>query len=465
MSFPNPAAPAAPVAPASQATQAPTVTAAGHEGTTPAAAPVSLTPPPSYGQQGTSVSAADLLPGTPAAAPSPSAPAPAIPSPTAPIAAAPPVVPAQQPPAQQPPAWKTAREFAAANGLPEATSFQNDGELLTGLIQRVQQLGQASQTIQQLQAHVALLTNQAAQVPVAQPVNTPTAAPDPLAAFKAPEFDQSWTQWIERTPNGGYKLVDGAPDPTILPKFVAFQNHQRQMLDQLARDPASVITKILEAKLEERIKPQLEAVVNQQRETAWAETYMRDNADWLYAKGTDGKHAVNPQTGQPQVSAVGRRFYANLAEAGQMGIKDFRHQEQYARVKTQNEILALQAQQRAQPPQQQIPPAAPAQAPILFAPPAVPSPWGPPQQPVQMPMFQQVDQWGRPIAVSPPAQAPASFTPQFNPALRMPQGWGGAQQTFNDPAAPWPTTPTGQMASLNEMMAVAFHNAGLIPQI
>lgn len=436
MAFPeNPFDPQSGATPAITVSQGQNVNPGGQEGTTPAPAPATLPSAPSspYGSQGTSVSAADLPAAAPAPAPSiPSLPAvpgqpgqaPAIPTP--PAAG----LPLQTPPAATPPAqpaqsWNTAREFAAAHGFHEAGQFQNDGDFLQAVLRQVAAGGQASQQLQALQAQLAMRA--AAPAP---PAPAPAVDPNaPRKFFEAPEFNPQWQQWIERTANGGYKLADGCPDPTILPKYLAYQSHRQQMADRLLTDPASTLEPWAKHLVENTIKPLLEQTMAGQQDKQYADQFIRDNSDWLFARNQQGQ-VMQDQTGRPMASPLAARFYHHVTVAERMGIRSLTDQSAFARQAVQNELYMARSSQGAT--NQNIPAAAPTQAPTLN--------WhfGAPQ----------------------PMAAPASFTPSVNSALRLPANPTGSMAGVGVPGAP----PQNANVSLGEMLALALTQAGLVPR-
>lgn len=425
--------------------------AGGQEGTTLASGPAQIP----YGQQGSSVSAADLpgsptpppqLPSTSPAVPSqPATAAPAIPGLFPGANANPPIAqPVAQPPIAQPVAqpgtqpgtgasqqWDSARQFAAAQGFADATRFPNDGEFLNDVLSRAKQAGVLTQTVQTLQG--ALAAAQAAAKPVA-----PAPAPEaPKKFFEAPEFNPQWSRWIQQTENGGYKLVDGCPDPTILSKYVTYENHRRTMLEKLATNPAEVLGPWLQNTIAEAVKPQLEQATHQANERHYAENFLRDNQDWLVARDQAG-NAVYDQGGRPMASALASRFYVHLDRAVQLGIRDSRSQEQFAKQAVQNEVFQHRLQTAAGP-IQTVPAAAPSPAPLFdFRFPGVPQTHA----------------------------APASFGAPNNSALRLPgNATGGFDAQQNGQGFTGLNPNQDFKTSLNDVLTKAFQQAGLMPSM
>ena len=418
---PAAAAPAAPI----QVSQGQNVNPGGHEGTTPAPSPaIPSNPGAPYGAPGTSISAADLAAATPPAVPTiPTVPgqpgqAPALPTPPAAglPGQAPPAAPAAQP-------WNTAREFAAANGFPEAARFANDGEFLQAVLRQVSAGGQAAQQLQILQAQLM----QARQPAPAAPAVDPNA---PKKFFEAPEFNAQWSQWIQRTENGGFKLADGCPDPTILPKYLAYENHRRQMADRLFTDPGATLEPWAKDIVEKTVKPLLEQTIAAQNDKAFADNFMRENSDWLVARNQQGQ-VLYQQDGRPMASPLAARFHHHAQVAERMGIRALSDQVSFARTAVQNELYMARANQGAT--NQTIPAPAPPQVPTLNWP------------------------FGGPT----PAAAPASFAlPQVNTALRLPANPTGSMGGINVPGG----MPQNAMASLGEQLALAMTQAGLMPR-
>lgn len=295
-------------------------------------------------QEGTTTSTADTPIQSPPAAAQATTPTPTEATP--PAAAQPnpqetsPSAATSQPAA--PPQPATVREFARQHGFEGVDQYQDDASFLQAMIAAnrtyAQQLAEAKRMAPFGQMWLDQQTRAAAQQQ--QPE---TAKPDPLAQFKAPEFDPRWETQITRDPTTGeLKLAPGA-DPTILPKIYAWKQHRERISDQFLSDPVAFIKQIATTLIPEQTQQVVEQRLAAMQEQQYTDNFIATNRSWLFQHDPSGRPIVNPATNQPIPTPQGASFIRHLNYAAEvMGIKQVVHQEQYARA-----ALAAEMQQPA----------------------------------------------------------------------------------------------------------------------
>lgn len=273
--------------------------------TTPETTPVEATPPP-----------------TPSAAPTPT-----------PEASTP--APAQQTPTPAAPAYESARDFAAKALGYKADTYADDESFLRAIIVGEQTLRRQVEEARQREAY---LYHQQSQ-----PKPAAVDKVDPLARYKAPEFNQAWMTMVEKDAEGNLRLRPGA-DPSILPKLHAYQNHQAEVAQQLTRDPVAYLKDMVEHVAAEKAQ----AIVKEQFERSqgdqYVNTFLKDNARWLLQTDSQGRIVQNPATNQAMLTPAGGRFLHYMQEAERYGITNPQAQEAYATNGLKAELYAPAAQ-------------------------------------------------------------------------------------------------------------------------
>jgi hypothetical protein len=262
----------------------------------------------------------------PAAAPAAAATPPAA----APDGAAPNQATAQATAAAQAQGFPNARAYAAHLGYQNANSFADDQAFLQSLIAGQQtyqqQLAEAKQMAQYGQLWLAEQSKRQQQP-------APGSAPaDPLAVYKAPEFDPRWEAQVTRDPaTGELKLVPGA-DPTILPKIHAYQEHRRNITDKFLSDPVAFLQPLISNLVGKQGQQLIETRLGAMQEQQYTDSFISTNRGWLFQADSAGRQVTNPATGQPLFTPAGAAFVKHLKfGAEQLGIQGSARQEHYAR--------------------------------------------------------------------------------------------------------------------------------------
>lgn len=271
-------------------------------------------------------------PETPAEASPPPSPTP----PPAPEAVSTPSTPApaQQTPTPAAPSYQSARDFAAKALGYKADTYADDESFLRAIIVGEQTLRRQVEEARQREAYLYQQNQPKAPAP---------DKPDPLARYKAPEFNPAWLSMVEKTPEGDLRLRPGA-DPAILPKLHAYQNHQAEVAQQLTRDPVAYLKDMIEHVTAEKAQ----AIVQEQFQKAqgdqYVNTFLKDNSNWLLQADSQGRYITNPATGHAMLSPAGERFLHYMKEAEQYGITNPAAQEKYATNGLRAELYAPNAQ-------------------------------------------------------------------------------------------------------------------------
>ncbi len=266
--------------------------------------------------------------------PSPSsAPAPAQETSTA-------AAPTQQtPPPTTPaaPAYESARDFASKALGYKADAYNDDESFLRAVLTGEQTLRRQLAEAQQLVQYGHLYLRQQQPKPVA------ADKPDPLARYKAPEFNPAWLTQVEKDASGNLSLRPGA-DPSILPKLHAYQNHQAEVAQQMTRDPHAYLKDMIEHVASEKAQSLFQEQFAKIQGDQYVNTFLKDNSSWLLQQDSQGRIVQNPATGQAMLTPAGGRFLHYMQEAEQLGITNPAAQERYATNGLKAELYAPAAQ-------------------------------------------------------------------------------------------------------------------------
>lgn len=160
----------------------------------------------------------------------------------------------------------------------------------------------------------------------------------------APEWNPAWNQLIVVGPDGRPSLVAGA-DPSILPKFIAYQEYRSRVADALISQPEKVIGPLVERAAAEVARKQVEEYAAAQGAQAYVDKVIRENTSWLHQRDENGNVILGP-SGLPLLTPEGKRFQELLFQAESLGIADMRAQERYAKDMMRSEYLAAMYRQQ-----------------------------------------------------------------------------------------------------------------------
>lgn len=237
----------------------------------------------------------------------------------------------------------TVRDYLKSLGYQGAGDYQDDRSALqamySGFSSAQQQLAEAKR----MATYGQLWLDQQSKAQTAPA----TPAADPLAAFKAPEFDPRWASQILKDPTTGELRVAPGADPTILPKMLAYQQHREKISDQFLQDPVSFINKIVESAIPQRANEIVEKRLAALQEQQFADNFISQNEKFLFQHDAVGRKVTNPITGQPIPTADGAYFYHAMKYGhDRFGITDSAKQAEFAQMamKARNAEPALATQ-------------------------------------------------------------------------------------------------------------------------
>jgi hypothetical protein len=159
--------------------------------------------------------------------------------------------------------------------------------------------------------------NPAAPTPAEQAV-------DPLQEFSPPDYDPSWdARYAEgRNEDGTIKWKADAPVEVRL-KREAHDAFRAQFAEKFVADPRKNFIEPLLEQAKAQARQEALAVFREEQQAMQTQQVidkaLSDNADWIYAKGRDGKPISGPD-GQPVWSEAGKRWEAFYMDAKSAGV-------------------------------------------------------------------------------------------------------------------------------------------------
>jgi hypothetical protein len=241
--------------------------------------------------------------------------------------------------------YLSVRDALANYGLDVRQQFQDDHQALQHLVGVAQQWQQAQQMLpyaQQYMRHAGQFQQWMAQ----QQQAAQQAQTQQQSWWKAPEYDPSWSQKLMRDPQTGEIKALPGQDPSIVGKYLAWVDHQRGFMDKFAQDPIGAIRPGIEQLVREQAQQLIQQHLGQFQERSLAQQVLQQNADWMY----DQSGPINPQTGMPPLTPLGRQYAQYIFRAESMGITNTRDQHEYALGFLQRDYALGQLQGQGQQP-------------------------------------------------------------------------------------------------------------------
>ena len=118
--------------------------------------------------------------------------------------------------------------------------------------------------------------------------------------WKAPEYDPGWLSKLVRDPQTGEIRALPGSDPTIVPKYLAWVEHQRQFMDRFSQNPIEAIRPGIEQIIEAKAQQMIQQHLGQYREQQQAAALLEQNSSWMQQQ--------DPATGRPVLTEWGRRY-------------------------------------------------------------------------------------------------------------------------------------------------------------
>lgn len=253
----------------------------------------------------------------------------------------------------------TVRDVLAQYGYDVRGQFQNDHSALQHLVQVVRQAQEQQQYLpyaQQYMQHASQFQQYLAQQQAAQAAQQSQQQ----QWFNAPEFDPAWQQKIYRDQQGNLQVMPGN-DPMLIHKYLQWQEHQQKFLNNFSKDPIGSIKPGIEQIVQQIAGQMVQQQLARVQEQAQAQTFIERNSEWLHQRDAGGNLAVDPRTGRPALSSLGRQFAQYVFEAESFGLRDTNSQQRYAMGLLQRDFLMSQAAGGQQQGAAQVPAQAPGQ--------------------------------------------------------------------------------------------------------
>jgi hypothetical protein len=256
--------------------------------------------------------------------------------------------PGPTPGASQAAQEQSVRDYLAERGLDLRNHYQDDHAVLNHLAEvarQAQELAQYQPYVQQYMQHAGQFQQWLAE----QQRQRQAQQAQQQQWWNAPEYDPSWASKIYRDEQGQYRVLPGN-DPAIINKYLAWAEHQKGFFDKFARDPIAAIRPGIEQVIQEVAGRMVQQHLGQYQEQTAAQTFIEQNSDWLHEKDQSGRAVLDPRTGRPALSSLGRQFAQYVFEAERLGLQDTASQQRYAMGLVQRDFLLARAGQAQAPP-------------------------------------------------------------------------------------------------------------------
>ena len=249
----------------------------------------------------------------------------------------------QQPQEAQP---LTIRDLATSLGYSFGQQApQDDYTALAHLISQAREAEQLRQQMRQQDVYRQLgqqLAPKAQQLgQFLQQQEQPKAKP-----YLPPAFDKRWAELVERNPQTGLFVSKPNVPPSVAEAANAWADWQGKFLE----NPVEVLQPFVEERATEIARQVIQQELGQFQQQQTIYNLARANADWAYQRDAQGNVAIDPLTGQWQLSPAGTQYVSLVKSLGEMGVADPVNRDRLART-----IIASQLQAQQQAPQ---PPAA-----------------------------------------------------------------------------------------------------------
>lgn len=193
---------------------------------------------------------------------------------------------------------------------------------------------QIKQYADQLQFYQDQLRSRDAHQPASQPAADPPAPKDPLSQLAEEWTDPSWaSQYIEIDDEGNRVISDGVDDDTR-DRILGIDRKLRQWQEVL-QDPrafSAAIDQRVEAMIQDRFESSYQQKQTQAQEDAAIDTFVDNNADWLYLKDPATGQYVQDIKGQFVYSDRGEQFLGYMKGAAKDGVSSVSAQLRYAQM-------------------------------------------------------------------------------------------------------------------------------------
>lgn len=242
--------------------------------------------------------------------------------------------PASMPPASQESQYQSLRDAGKEYGY-DLSSHSDDAAAFKFLVQKARQAEEAARYQpygQKYLQHRELIEEALAK-------KQAEAAQKPKSWWNPPEYNQSWANQVTRNPQTGQ--LEGPPD--VVHKVQAYQQYRQEFAEKLFSDPTAALRPLVEEIAQEQAKKLVSESLGGYQAQTFATSFTQENSGWIYAKDQAGNAAIDPTTGKPALSDLGKRFSHHVQTLMNAGITDERMQAQLAVSLTQADVARAQA--------------------------------------------------------------------------------------------------------------------------
>lgn len=175
--------------------------------------------------------------------------------------------------------------------------------------------------------------------------------------WNPPQFDDRHWNLVEQDPQTGQLRSKAGYDPRIGQQAQSHVDYINASEKHRLADPIEWGKRMFAPMFEEMASKLIGGQIGEYKETVQANNIISQNNHWLYSHDQGGRVSVNPQTGRPQLSPSGTRYYQYLEHAiNELGIKDIGKQHKFAMDYLERDALrAGRQQQQAQQQAPQVP--------------------------------------------------------------------------------------------------------------
>lgn len=231
---------------------------------------------------------------------------------------------ATPPPAPSP--WTALRETAKGLGV---TLPDDDQAALHALVSAYQNAGRRDY-YSELGAAIAPQYSQFQAWQQQQEAQRAAQQQQPTSPWSPPPFDPQWLRVVEEDPQTGRLRSKQGYDPRFGDACQAYADYISGNQRSFWENPPAWIAQMIGPTVQKMIHDGVNGSFRGYQEQVQANTIIQRNTDWLYAKDQNGNVLVSPQTGRPQLSPYGARYYQYVEQAAGWGMSDINQQHEYA---------------------------------------------------------------------------------------------------------------------------------------
>jgi hypothetical protein len=159
--------------------------------------------------------------------------------------------------------------------------------------------------------------------------------------WSPPQLPAGWEEWVTRDAEGNRVFKEDTP-LAIRQAVEEHATYHRGWQEKLLRNPVEALQGPLEQfrqQIRQEIFGELQSQQYQQQTNQAAQSFVQQNADWIYAK-TDGGQWVTDDQGRPVLTQAGGVLASNIVKLQQAGVQDGRALQEMAMEMTRAQLMA-----------------------------------------------------------------------------------------------------------------------------